>query len=153
MPRVSDINLISHRETPALAVRTTTSVGELPRLIGETFQQIAEYLGEVGVLPAGTPYVCYFNQDMEHLDVEIGFPVGSRLAGQKSLQDSVIPQGKLVTVIHRGPYQTLSETYAEVGEWISAQGLTPVGPVYESYLNGPEFPPEELLTQIGFPVR
>lgn len=153
MPRVTEINLIAQRETPTLAIRTTTSVRELPRLIGETYFKINDYLDQVGLLPAGNPYVCYYNQDMEHLEVEIGFPVESRLAGEKPLQDSVIPQGRLVTVIHRGPYETLSVTYAEVAQWMTSQALTPVGPVYESYLNGPDFPAEEYLTQISFPVR
>lgn len=153
MPRVSDISYLYQREQHTLIVRSTVNVSELPQLIGEAYHQITKYLSDVALLPAGIPFVCYHNMDLEHLEVEIGFPVEANLAGQQEIQEGLIPGSRIVTAIHRGPYSEMNTTYDEMASWMEEHQLTPAGPVYEYYLNGPEFPPEELLTRIVFPIR
>lgn len=64
---------------PTLSIRTRTPIGDLPRLLGESYDKIAGYLAELGEEPAGAPFAAYYNMDMQDLDVEIGFPVGKSL--------------------------------------------------------------------------
>jgi len=139
---------------PTLAIRTRTSVQELSRVLGEAYGAIAQYIGELGEQFAGPPYVAYYNEDMEDLDLEIGFPVTRELPGEGDIQASEIPAGKVATCLHTGPYSDVEPAYNALGHWIEENGYEPTGVAYEMYPNDPdETPTEELQTQIMFPVR
>jgi effector-binding domain-containing protein len=128
------------KEEPALAVRTTTSVKELPNTVGRAYGAIVQYLG--------------YNMDMEHLDVEIGFPVASPLPGNGVVHASKIPAGKAAFAVHTGPYATIETTYNALTAFMTERGLVPETWMYERYLNSPEdTPPERLLTEIYFPLK
>jgi hypothetical protein len=71
---------------PTLSVRTRASVEVLPQVLGEVYESIVQYLGELGEQPAGPPFAGYFNMDMQNLDVEIGFPVLKKLPGKGEIQ-------------------------------------------------------------------
>lgn len=139
---------------PALVVRTTTSMRELQRALGRAFMVVAQYLGEMGEAPAGPPFVAYHNDDMEHLDVEIGFPVDHSLPAKGDVQPSEIPGGEQAVCTFVGPYTEISSAYDTLSRWLRERRLEPVGMVYEFYLNDPATtPPQELQTQIVFPLK
>lgn len=139
---------------PTIAVRTRTAVQNLPPVLGKAFDDIMNYLTEIGVPPAGAPYVGYFNMDMQDMDIEIGFPVAHAPAGRDHIQASEIPAGKQVSCLHTGPYHTVESAYNAMMEWVPANGYTATGVSYEFYLNDPETTPEnELLTKIVFPLK
>jgi effector-binding domain-containing protein len=137
---------------PALVIRTHAAVQELPRLIGETYGAIMQYLGELGEQPAGEPFVAYHNVDMQNLDLEIGFPVARWLPGRGTVQPAELPGGKWASVIHVGPYDQLKVAYEALTAWVKEQGYVPTGAAYEVYFSGPETPPQETRTQIMFPL-
>jgi effector-binding domain-containing protein len=110
-------------------------------------------MSELGVPPAGAPFVAYFNMDMQNLDMEIGFPVMQPLPGKGEVQASQIPAGKAATCLHTGPYPEIESAYKALSNWVAEKGYTPTGVAYEFYLNDPgETPPQELQTQILFPL-
>ena len=138
---------------PVLSIRTRAAVQDLPQVMGKAYGAIMHYLGELGVPPAGAPFVAYFNMDMQDLDMEIGFPVMQPLPGKGEVQPSEIPGGKAATCLHVGPYPELSGAYQALGDWVKANGYQATGASYEFYLNDPEeTPPEKLQTQIVFPL-
>jgi AraC family transcriptional regulator len=57
--------------------------------------------------------------------------------------------------VHRGPYETLGDTWARLrGEWVPASGRR-IGPgaSYEIYRNNPtNTPKEQLVTELYVPV-
>jgi effector-binding domain-containing protein len=139
---------------PTLVIRTRTPVQELPTVIGGAYGAIAQYLGELGEPPAGPPFTAYFNQDMQNLDVEIGFPVSRALPGRGEIHASEIPGGKVATCLYTGPYSGMEPAYNALFQWMEANGYQATGVAYEVYLSDPdETPPEELQTQIVFPVK
>ncbi len=152
MPRASSIEMIDQNEQPTAAIRVRTKVELLPGLIGESYAKIGAYLGELGELPANTPFVAYHNMDMADLDVEIGFPVRRALPAKGEIQPGSIPAGKRVTAIHRGPYSEMEPTYRDMMNWIAEKKLNPDGTAYEYYFNGPDLPMEEMLTMVVMPV-
>ncbi len=138
---------------PALSIRTHSAVQDLPQVLGKAYGAIMQYLGELGVSPAGAPFVAYFNMDMQDLDMEIGFPVMQPLPGKGEVQASQIPAGKAATCLHTGPYPEIEHAYKALSAWVSEKGYTPTGVSYEFYLNDPQqTPPQELQTQILFPL-
>ncbi len=145
------------REQPAqsaLVVRTTVSVRELQSAMGAAFEAVARYLGELGEAPAGPPFAAYHNMDMEHLDVEIGFPVSRPLPGKGDVQASEIPGGQQGVCTFTGPYAEMTAAYDTLAGWLQERNHEPTGVVYEFYLNDPGVtPPHELQTQIVFPLK
>jgi effector-binding domain-containing protein len=139
---------------PTLAIRTRTAVQELGRVLGEAYGTIAQYLGQLGEQPAGPPFAAYYNMDMQDLDVEIGFPVARELPSQGDIQASEIPGGKVATCLYTGPYSDIEPAYNALSRWVEENGYGTTGVAYEVYLSDPqETPPEELQTQIVFPLK
>lgn len=137
-----------------LAIRTRAAVQDLSQVLGEAYGTVAQYLGELGEYPAGPPFVIYYNEDMQDLDIEIGFPVARELPGRGDIQASELPGGKAATCLYTGPYDDIAEPYEALTQWMEENGHEPTGVCYEMYLNDPqETPPEELQTQIVFPVK
>ncbi len=138
---------------PALSVRTHAAVQDLPSLFGKTYGAIMQYLAELGEQPAGMPFTAYYSMDMQNLDVEIGFPVARPLAGKGEIQASEFPGGKLASAMHVGPYDQLGAAYEALGQWVKAQGYEATGVTYELYYSEPETPPQEIRTEIIFPLK
>jgi AraC family transcriptional regulator len=66
-----------------------------------------------------------------------------------------LPGGEYAVVTHRGPYETLVETYRQLfQEWASICGRElRSSPNFEVYLNDPAItPPEDLVTEIYIPL-
>jgi len=115
---------------------------------------MAQYLAGLGEQPVGPPFVAYYNMDMEDLDIEVGLTVSKHVAGKDRIQASELPEGKIATCVHTGPYGEVGPAYAALSAWMEANGHVPTGVAYEFYLNDPsETPPEELMTQVVFPLR
>jgi effector-binding domain-containing protein len=146
-------SLVKREAQPTLVIRTRSSVNEIPKVLGEAYQRIATYLASINAAPTGPPYVGYHNDDMQDLDLEIGFPVTQAGAGEADIQVSEIPSGTYATTVYTGPYEEIAEPYNQLMQWIEAQSLQPAGPVYELYLNDPANTPKEALqTLILFPI-
>ncbi|QRN84944.1 GyrI-like domain-containing protein [Clostridia bacterium] len=145
------IQIVETDAQPVLSIRTRSSVADLPKRIGSSYQAILEYMTPLGIQASGMPFVAYYNLDMEDLDVEIGFPVSEIVDGQGDIQCSEIPSGKKITCMHQGSYQELPETYHAIIDHIGTKKLEPSGVVYEHYFNAPDkVPEEELLTEVVF---
>jgi effector-binding domain-containing protein len=139
---------------PTLTVRARTPIDGLPELLGESYGKIGAYLAELGEGPAGAPFAAYFNMDMQDLDVEIGFPVSKQIQGKGDIQASQVPGGKQGVALHTGRYADIAPAYDALTEYVKEQGFEPTGVSYEFYLNDPEeTPPENLQTQIVFPLK
>jgi effector-binding domain-containing protein len=138
---------------PALSIRTRAKVQDLPQVFGKAYGALMQYLGEKGEQPAGMPFAAYFNMDMQDLDIEIGFPVAHPIAGKGEIQASEFPGGKLASVLHVGPYEQMVPAYDALTQWIKDHGYEPTGVAYEVYLSAPDVPPQEIKTQIVFPLK
>ena len=147
-------NLHEQGPQPTLTIRTRASVKNLPRVMGEAYGAIAQYLGELGEQPAGPPFCAYYNTDLKDLDVEMGFAVDRELAGKGEIQAGELPVGMMASCLFTGPYVEMEPAYEALATWIEENGMQATGVAYEFYLNDPnEVPPEELKTQIVFPLK
>jgi effector-binding domain-containing protein len=122
--------------------------------MGAAYGAIAQYLGELGEHPAGPPFIAYYNMDMADLDVEIGFTVEREIASMGNVQAGHMPAGMMASCLFTGPYVEMAPAYEALAAWIEENGMEATGVAYEFYLNDPtEVPPEELKTQIVFPLK
>jgi effector-binding domain-containing protein len=146
--------IVEQEPQPTLSIRTRTSVKELPQELGKAFSAIGQYLGQLDAGPAGAPYAAYFDFNMDDFEVEIGFPVVKPLPEKEQIKNTEIPGGKLARCLYTGPYNKIEPAYTALTEFVEENGYEATGVAYEFYLNGPgEVAPEELLTQIVFPLK
>lgn len=139
---------------PVLSVKTTTSVGNLPNIVGAIYGSIVNYIIESGEEPLGPAFIAYYNMDMENLIVEIGFPVENEIEGKGEIKLRYIPAGKKATGFYKGAYNEIAPLYEQLAIWISQKGYEPTGVVYEYYYNSPqEIPESELLTKVEFLLK
>ena len=132
-----------------LMIRVTIPVSEISKVMGESYNEIAAYMGRKGIPFASAPYAMYYNMDMEALDVEMGFPVTAPEKGEGRIRTGQIPGGRIATMIHTGPYDRLPESYTKLMGQVKEKGLEISDKMYEYYLNDPsELKPEELETKI-----
>lgn len=137
---------------PTLSIRFHAPAQELPQQLGRVFGAIGQYISEAGGVPAGGVYAAYHNMDMQNLDMEAGFTVLNPLPGKGDIQAGTIPAGTFAICHYTGPYEQLALPYEELAQFVKDKGYTAGEVVYEWYLNGPETPPQDLKTDIVFPV-
>jgi len=148
------IELHEQNSQPVLSIKTKTTMEQLPKIIGENYKKIMDYLNELGEHPSDAPFTAYHNLDMQALDVEMGFPVSKQLPGRGEIISGEIPAGKIVSAMYMGPYSGIEKTYEGIFKWISEEDLKPTGVYFEYYMNSPdEVPENELLTKIVIPVK
>ena len=138
---------------PTLSIRTHAAVEQLPQVFGQAYGAIMQYLGELGEQPVGMPFAAYYNMDMQNLDIEIGFPVSRPLPDRGELKGGALPSGKIATTLHIGPYDSIAPAYEALTQFVQASGYTPTGVAYEIYFSDPSTPPEQIQTQIVFPLN
>lgn len=147
-------HVIEREQELVLSIRLRTPFQDLSQAIGDSYGKIYTYLREVGQMPAGEPFVGYFNMDMEDLDVEIGYPVAMDLPGQGDMKMSAIPAGKYAAMVYTGPYSELKDAYRELSEWMEKNGHVSNYLAYEIYLNDPaQVAEEKLETKILLGVK
>ena len=130
--------------------------------IPEAFPRLFGWIAEKGYIPAGPPMGVYFNAPGEVPDEEllweIQCPIGGEVApsgpDERGLGVKRVEGAEVASTMHKGPFDQVGATYGALVGWIMENGYEIAGPAEEIYLSEPEkTPPEELLTEVRFPVR
>ncbi|GAB1421916.1 MerR family transcriptional regulator [Anaerolineales bacterium] len=152
-----EVILKSVAAQPILSIRRTL---ENPALVGEFLAIIFPALYGQGILPAGAPGTLYHDLDFqpENMDVEIFFPIADThttpvpINESLTLKPSLLPAGEVASLLHKGNYEDLAASYAQLGQWLEKNAYELAGPAREYYLSAPDSP-EGALTEIQFPVQ
>jgi effector-binding domain-containing protein len=147
---------------PAIRVMFKRGIGPVPQIIVSLVQDI---IGQVNsaeddrekVQIAGYPMIIYHDPperiDINMADIEVAFPVAGNGPLDPAIGLKTMPEHKVVSVMHTGPYSECEGGYAKAIGYIARNGLTAFGPFREIYMNSPEEVPEsQLLTEIQVPV-
>ena len=121
------------------------------------FTALAEEGDKQGLLGADTEWGSVYPDDLSRgVDDSTrrfaGFtlPEGKRAAAP--LKMGKVFGGTYLMVLHRGSYDTLKDTYAEVFKWAALNGMNLETPTVEHYVTDPEATPvEDWLTELYFP--
>lgn len=130
-----------------------------PAQVGSLIADGYGALMPAGIMPAGPCFTIYHDPEFnpEALDVEIAFPVGETVSeapdtpGGRQFAIRDICGSRAAVLVHQGPYDTISQAYAAMGEWLEANGLQLSGPPHEAYLTAPD-DPSGPITELRFPV-
>ena len=139
----------------AAACRTKTTQTEIFTDIPAGFDTVLAFLAKAGIDPAGTPFTLYHqapDADTEG-DIAMCVPIPASTQGDGGVEIIEIAAGTTASVVHRGSYHDMGESYAAVSKWIHERGHRILGPHREIYLNSPaEVAEADLLTEIHFPI-
>lgn len=152
-----DVKIKEVEAQPVLAIRTRTTLAELPSLMGQRLGALFGYLGPMGVRPVGPPFSIYHDPEFKEddLDWEVGLPVERKVTGDASMIGRELPGGKVAFTMHAGPYDEIGPAYQALMTWVRERGHETLGPPREIYLVGPGEgrDPTEYRTEIVWNIR
>ena len=136
---------------------------------GITNETIGRVLGElIGVINmpenqsnhvkiVGPPFTMYHDHEYseEEGSLEVAFPITGKVTlNNPDIEVKNLPKRKVVSLIHKGSYETLGMAYKTLHEYIVSNGLEINGPMGDIYLSDPNtVKPEEILTEIQAPIK
>jgi effector-binding domain-containing protein len=125
--------------------------------IDQLFNELCPYLEQHKAQWIGPPIAVY--HDMEYMekdvDIEVAVPIANSIPTTDRIKVAELPAvEQMACLIHRGPYETIGESYKALMAWAEANGYQIAGPDREVYLQGPEpgRSPEEFITELQLPV-
>lgn len=138
-----DVERVELGPARLVGVHEVVPMERLTEFFDRAFGAAAGGVAALGVPPAGPAVAVYRGEVTDEVDLTAGFfvPLDAPAAGE-GMADVRLPEGPAVVTVHVGPYDTLEQTYAALGEWMTAEGLTARDVMWEEYLDGPDTEPE-----------
>jgi effector-binding domain-containing protein len=147
---------VSERELePVLALvhRTPVTMETIADGIGGAFGVLMQHAASHDVAWAGAPFVLYPSACDGEFEVAVCMPVVPGATGGTEATVEEIPGGLCASTVHKGSYGKVGKAYVALQKWMTDNGRAPADMVREVYLNDPAtVPPEDLLTEIDWPV-
>ncbi|HEX9746080.1 MAG TPA: GyrI-like domain-containing protein [bacterium] len=137
-----------------LSIRTKTTPDKIGETLAQILPEVHKYATESGAQITGMPFTIYHMWEDHECEIEGGIPVAAPVDGNDRVKNSELPNSKVLTTLHQGPYEDLIHAYLEMGKYMQANGIKPTGPVWDSYITDPhEIPdPKDYQTRIYWPV-
>ncbi|MDI3242924.1 GyrI-like domain-containing protein [Arthrobacter sp. AL08] len=151
-----DIRSTQLEALPTAVLRETVPMKELTAFFDRAFSAVLSAVQQQNVQLAGPPFAMYRGTPTDVVDVEAGFPVAAPFPGVAGgeVTAGTLPAGHALEATHVGPYDTLPDTYGLIMSKMQAEGLTPGGAMWESYLTDPAAEPDssKWKTLVVWPV-
>ncbi len=136
---------------PELALSQRTAVvadqNEIGPAIGPMFQDLVTEQLRAGGRPTHPAYAWY-----EASEDRLRFGAGFAADIPGAERGRLAAVDRAITTTYVGAMAGIGDAWAELGSYVAAEGLEPVGPCREVYLNT-EGPQEEWVTELQQPVR
>lgn len=154
-PAVKEISPI--RVVSKADVGTLETIGMIiGKLIGELMGQIFNPKNQGQVSLSGPPMCLYCDQEYKEagINMEIAVPITGQITVDPDFEVKNLPGGRVIYAIHKGTYETVSDSYTQIFEFATKKGYKQTGPIREIYLTNPnERAPEENMTELQLPVE
>ena len=127
--------------------------------VGRLFDEVYGYLARGGVNGLTEIGVAIWHDDeykTSDIDVEAAVYLKQPIPEGGRVKVYQLPAASMASVIHKGPYNRLSQAYEALGRWIEANGYKIVGPNREVYLYCTQpvrQDDDSYVTEIQFPVE
>jgi len=151
---MADCEIVELSPSPTAVVRASVVASDLSAFFGRAFSQVAAAVADQGRELVGEPFSFYPGAPTDVVEVAAGFRVTAEVERSGDVVPMELPGGRAVTTVHVGPYDAMDKTYHRMHVWMSTQGLTPAGHMWEVYLSGPDTRPDPSTwrTQVIWPV-
>ncbi len=123
------------------------------------YSECGKYIGMLfkaaGASAIGKPFCIYHDEEYkeDNAQIEVCLEVKKEL-NKKDIVCKTLIGGSAIRLIHQGPYDTLSNSYKLLADYIQSNDLNVSQPVREKYLKGPGMllkgNPEKYQTELTF---
>lgn len=140
---------------PFAYITLTSQMKDIAETMAEGFGRLSMLFAQARAEMAGMPMCHYLDYDESSTTFQLGFP--ARPADVEALRDAGLsigetPAGRNMKATHIGPYDTIMTTYTAMTAAMQAQGLEGTKDMWETYFSPPETPPEQIKTEVIWPV-
>ncbi len=149
------------KETQRLRVLSKRGFGRfdeaIGRMIGDVMNVVMSPDNQRNLVRIVGPFMTIYHgmETEEGADIEVAVPI----AGKVSIDDSLVEVRnllpvKVASIVHKGPYETISQAYEDIFSYLAENGIEVNGPVVDLYLNDPNsVESEEILTEIQVQIK
>lgn len=149
---MSDFTIQELPEQLAVVSFHETDMAGFKDVVDTGFPALFDVLGQLAVPPFAPPFIRYLELG-EVFSLQLGVPVapGAALGDARS---DVLPAGRAAVARHLGGYDGLEATGRALHDWVHAQGVTPRGTFWESYVTDPSAEPDSAkwVTDVVIPL-
>lgn len=124
-------------EVHTVVVRGTVPSADLPSFFDRSFAVLGAALAELGTTPSGPAFARYARPPEDTSELEVGFPVDRPVPPRGDVVPSVLPGGRVATLVHQGGYDGLGASWDRLRAWVAREGSTPARGFWEVYLTVP----------------
>ena len=123
--------------------------------MGTMYGKVYGYMETKKIIPTGPPIAVYYSEPGPEWKIGVAVSVSGETVGQGDIESTTLPGGKMISVIHNGPYEKLGESWNALSDWMKESKYYPAGPGREIYLVGPpqETDPAKFQTELLWPVN
>lgn len=126
------------------------------------YQDVGNYYKKLfrvcGRYTNGSPFSMYYDSEYkdEDADIEACVPVRTPV-DTEDIKSRVVKGGKAITVIHKGSYDSIGDSYKVLFDYINGNGIRILSPSREIYLKGPGIiiprSPKKFITEIQILIQ
>ena len=128
--------------------------------VPSAFNKLYSWIREKGYKAKGPAILVYYDLPGQVQEKDLRWELRSQISDEL---DAIEPNsegfgvkhlrpGQVAATLYRGPYDKIEQTYISLRDWISENSYEINGPYEELYLNT-SAEPEELITELRFPVQ
>lgn len=131
--------MVDTEERPYVYTERSCSMdpGDISRNMGIAFRAVGDLIERKGIDSVTNALSVYDMHDAQTITFRAGFLVSTEDArkAEGDVKSGMLPAGKMLNFIHRGPYAKLRVSYGEMMEYLEENGMTVGAPTWEIYLN------------------
>jgi len=138
-----------------LSVRTTAKTAEIESKMGAIYGDIMKYIKKNKLTVSGVPVAIYHTWTDTETDMECGIPFTGTAKGDKKIKVSKTYDGKVVTFMHLGSYESSGKSWGELLNYVKTAGFELNGAAYEEYITDPTTEPDtsKWMTKLCQPIK
>lgn len=150
---MTDFEIREIAAQPAIVSHHVTDLAGFKDIVDTGYAALFDALGQLGVPPVAAPFIRYLELG-EQFSIQLGLPVADEATLGDAERD-VLPGGRAAIARHVGSYDGLQATGEALHSWVLAQGETPAGTFWESYVTDPAAEPDPAtwVTDVVIPLR
>jgi effector-binding domain-containing protein len=134
-----------------VTTRSTMLPREIASAMERSFAILGRFMVEAGVVPLAPPLAIYRDWQGQKITIDLGFPVTEADAAKAKgeVLSGKTPAGPAIKTVHRGSYDKLKDTYAQLEKAMQAEGYRGGEISWEVYFGEPgKTPEQDLITEI-----
>lgn len=150
------------KETQAIRVLSKRERGTYDKTIGKLIIDLMKTIQSPEnrnnfVRITGPFMTIYHDEEFieEGADIEVNVPITGKISIEaSSIEVRNLRPVKVVSLVHKGSYETIGQSYEKLLSYVQKQGLEINGLMRDIYLNDPNtVKPAEILTEIQIPIK